>query len=57
MSQPQTTAKRALDAIRLFELEGRTVSGVTIKGREYTIALAVTTERDIPEADLVDMSK
>lgn len=57
VGQPQTTAKRALDAIRLFEREGRTVSDVTIRGKEYTITLATPTKRDIPEADLVDMSK
>ncbi|WP_156025736.1 hypothetical protein [Sulfitobacter sp. 20_GPM-1509m] len=58
MTKPtQTTARNALEAIRLFESAGRTVSGVTIKGREYTIALVTPTERDIPDADLVDMSK
>jgi hypothetical protein len=52
-----TTAKRAEATIRYFEELGRKVSGVTIKGAEFKIDFAGPPAADIPEADLVDMSK
>jgi len=56
-SQPPTTAKKAEAAIRFFEQHGRKVSGVTIKGTSFSIDFAMPSGQDIPEADLVDMSK
>jgi hypothetical protein len=56
-AQTPPTAKKAEAAIRFFEQNGRKVSGVTIKGAEYSIDFAAPPAQDIPEADFVNMSK
>ena len=52
-----STAKKVEATIRYFESHGRKVSGVTIKGSEFSIDFAVQPAVDLPEADFVDMSK
>jgi hypothetical protein len=58
MTAPIPTAvKRAEATIRFFEERGRRVSGVTIKGSEFSIDFEPQPKSDIPDADLVTMSK